>query len=355
VTIAHINRIATAVPSHDIHHAFIRFARTLIPDERVRSVFDRMAAKAKIEHRFAVFPPAADPEGVSVDAGEVFSRGRFPTTATRMRFYERHAPQLALHAVTQLALGPDIKRVSHVILTSCTGMYAPGIDLELIERLGLPSSVERTHVGFMGCYAAISALKLARHIVRSSPDALVLVVNVELCSIHLQESNDLEQLLSFLLFADGCAASLVSAEPTGLAIDRFHAALVPDTRSLITWSVADQGFDMLLSGGVPAAVTRGLTQLAPAILGDVSPAAIDLWAVHPGGRSVLDAVERGLRLEEDALDASRAVLARYGNMSSPTVMFVLASLLDSASRGQRGCAMSFGPGLTAETMLFNKV
>jgi predicted naringenin-chalcone synthase len=210
-------------------------------------------------------------------------------------------------------------------------------------------------VGFMGCYAAINALKLARHIVRSAPESRVLLVNLELCSLHLQETNDIEQMLSYLVFGDGCAASVVSADPTGLAIDRFHAALVPDTRHLITWKIRDLGFDMFLSGRVPRAISHGLETAASAILDGASPEAIELWAVHPGGRSVLDAVEHGLGLEPDALSASRSVLARFGNMSSATVMFVLQSILGAAKNGQRGCAISFGPGLTAETMLFHKV
>jgi predicted naringenin-chalcone synthase len=137
-------------------------------------------------------------------------------------------------------------------------------------------------------------------------------------------------------------------------MDRFYAALVPDTSQLITWHVRDLGFEMFLSGRVPAAISVGLKSSAEAILDDAPVEAISLWAVHPGGRSVLDAVEQGLGLGGDALAASRDVLARYGNMSSATVMFVLASLLGSATAGQRGCAMSFGPGLTAETMLFHK-
>jgi predicted naringenin-chalcone synthase len=210
-------------------------------------------------------------------------------------------------------------------------------------------------VGFMGCYAALNALKLARHIVRSTPEALVLVVNVELCSLHLQQATSLEQMLSFLVFGDGCAATLVSADPTGFAIDSFRTVLVPDTRGLITWKIRDLGFDMFLSGRVPAAVAEGLQSSAGAIFGGAAAKDMDLWAVHPGGRSVLDAVERGLGLGAEALTASRSVLARFGNMSSATVMFVLASILADARRGERGTAMSFGPGLTAETMLFHKV
>ena len=208
-------------------------------------------------------------------------------------------------------------------------------------------------VGFMGCYAGVNALKLARHVVRSEPEARVLVVNLELCSLHFAETASLEQMLSFLVFADGSAASLVSADPRGLALDRFRSVLVPETRELITWKIGDQGFDMVLSGKVPGAVRRGLEASAAAILDGASPAAVDLWAVHPGGRSVLDTVEDGLGLEPDALAASRAVLKAYGNMSSATVMFVLEKILGTATAGERGCAMSFGPGLTAETMLFH--
>jgi predicted naringenin-chalcone synthase len=234
-------------------------------------------------------------------------------------------------------------------------MYAPGIDLDLVEQCGLNPSVERTMIGFMGCYAAINALKLARHIVRSTPQSRVLLVNLELCTLHLQPTNKIEQMLSFLVFGDGCAASVVSADPTGLAMDRFHAVLLPDTRQLITWKVRDSGFEMLLSGQVPGAIARGLEGVAGAILDGAPPEAIDLWAVHPGGRSVLDAVEQGLGLGPKALGDSRSVLERFGNMSSATVMFVLQLILDDASAGGRGCAMSFGPGLTAETMLFHKV
>ncbi len=354
-TTAYINRIATAAPPHDIHGAFVRFGRSLLEESHEQAVFDRLVVKAQIAHRFSVLPPAPDPTGISVDALRVYSRGRFPTTAERMRLFEKHAPSLAVQTVGKLDLGPDSGRISHVIVTSCTGMYAPGIDLDLVEQCGLDPSVERTMIGFMGCYAAINALKLARHIVRSTPASRVLLVHLELCSLHLRQTNKIEQMLSFLVFGDGCAASIVSADPTGLAIDRFHAALLPDTRKLITWKVRDSGFEMFLSGHVPAAIARGVEGVSGAILDGAAPEAMDRWAVHPGGRSVLDAVEQGLGLGPDALGDSRSVLKRFGNMSSATVMFVLEEILRAAKQGERGCAMSFGPGLTAETMLFHKV
>jgi predicted naringenin-chalcone synthase len=209
----------------------------------------------------------------------------------------------------------------------------------------------------MGCYAAINALKLARHIVRSETKAGVLMVNLELCTLHFQETQELEQVLSFLVFADGAAASLITAREQGFALDSFKAVMVPETRGLITWKIRGLGFDMLLSGQVPAELGRALheSELMAGRDGRDGRDGIDLWAVHPGGRSILDAVEKGLELPADALAASREVLSCFGNMSSATVMFVLERIMQGARPGQSGCAMSFGPGLTAETMRFHAV
>jgi predicted naringenin-chalcone synthase len=223
----------------------------------------------------------------------------------------------------------------------------------VVNHLGLNSSVERTMIGFMGCYAAMNALKSARHIVRSEAGSTVLVLSLELCTLHFQETRDLEQMLSFLLFADGCAAYLVSAQPAGLAIDSFLAIRIPDTSHLITWRIRELGFDMQLSGQVPAAIARAIKEVGGQITRGKDPLSIDLWAIHPGGRTILDSVEKGFGLPADALSYSRDILARFGNMSSATVMFVLEQVLHHAQAGQQGCAMSFGPGVTAETMLFH--
>lgn len=356
MTQAYINRIATAVPDHDVHQAFVDFADGMLEDPRVKPVFQRMAQRSGIGHRYSVLTPEREAQTTefTINAHEFYRLGAFPGTAARMDVFERFAPPLARRAVDSLALS-DAERqgITHVIVTSCTGLYAPGLDFDIVQHLGLPPSTERTMIGFMGCYAAINALKTARHIVRSEPSAKVLTVNLELCTLHLQQTQELEQVLSFLVFGDGCAAALVSAEPVGFAMDSFRCLLIPGSKELITWRIRELGFDMFLSGQVPGEIGKALGTTSHEMLGDWNAQDVALWGVHPGGKSVLDAVERGLALAPGALTSSREVLDRYGNMSSATVMFVLERLMEKARPGEKGCAMSFGPGLTAETMLFH--
>ncbi len=348
-----LNRISTAVPPNDVHGAFVNFAAGLLEGDRSAPLFDRLVKRSQIDHRWSVLTLADSGRSAVAGNEEVYRRGSFPSTAERMRIFERFSADLGAQAVAGLELGERAREVTHLIAVSCTGLHAPGIDLQLIERCGLDPSVERTVVGFMGCYAAINALKLARHIVRSDPSARVLIVSVELCTLHLQETTDLEKVLSFLIFGDGCAAVEVSSDPQGLSLDRFHAALLPEAADQITWRVGDHGFDMHLSGQVPGSVGEALRRGRERILDGAEAEAIDLWAVHPGGRTILDAVQGALDLQPEALATSREVLRRFGNMSSATVLFVLQRLMEEARPGERGCAMAFGPGLTAETMLFS--
>ena len=350
MTTAYLNRIATAVPRHDVHGMFAQHALNALEREpRKARLFARMAERAGIEHRYSFLAPE------NLSAGGFYTPGDFPDTAARMRAFERHAPALACQAVDRLLGDNERRRISHVLTACCTGFSAPGVDNDVIAQCGLLPGVERTMIGFMGCYAAINALRLARHIVRSEPDARVLVLCIELCTLHFQETTDLEQMLSFLIFADGCAAALVTADEEGLALDGFRTVLIPDTRDLIRWNIRGFGFDMVLSGRVPSAIEAGLHAQAGDIVGGAAASDIDIWAVHPGGRTVLDAVERALDLDGEALAASREVLRGYGNMSSATVMFVLDELMRKGVRDGRGCAMSFGPGLSAEIMAFRGV
>src|ERR1700723_3003025 len=263
----------------------------MLEDPRVRPVFQRMAQRSGIEHRYSVLTPTHHGPSTEfiVNAHEFYTLGTFPDTAKRMEIFERFAPRLAQSALDKLALSEAERRgITHVLVTSCTGLYAPGLDFDIIDHLGLDTSVERTMIGFMGCYAAINGLKQARHIVRSEPAAKVLLVNLELCTLHLQETQDLEQVLSFLVFGDGCAARLIRAEPTGFAMDSFRSLLIPETRDLITWRIRGVGFDMLLSSKGPSEIDKALAVSGGEILGKHSKEEISLWGVHPGGKSVLD-------------------------------------------------------------------
>lgn len=350
---AHINAIGTAVPDHDVHSAFIRWAEARLGEPRLCALFARMAARSGIAHRWSVLPLSQG--GLSpVDPGG-FYHGDLPTTGARMDIYAQAAPRLALEAIARLGAAAPLSGITHLVVASCTGFVAPGIDQIIAAELGLDGGVERTLVGFMGCYAAVSSLRLAHHIVRSEPEARVLVVTVELSSLHLQFEEDVERLLAALQFGDGASASLVTADPMGFALSRPFAATLPNSSALIRWRVGDHGFVMDLSGEVPGRIGEALRDpgVREAMLGGEPPHAFDSWAVHAGGRSVLDAVEHGLDLPPEALAYSRDVLARFGNMSSSTLPFVLQRLLADPER-RRGIALAFGPGLAAEGFHFER-
>ncbi|MEH3045886.1 type III polyketide synthase [Sphingomonas adhaesiva] len=341
----HINAIGTAVPAQDIHAAFVDWARARLPATEAK-LFDRMAARAGIAHRWSVLtdPPVAP--------GGFYATEPHPGTGDRMARYAAAAPELALAAIADLAARRPVDGITHLVVASCTGFVAPGIDQRIAAALALSPGVERTLIGFMGCYAAVAALRTARHIVRSEPAARVLVVTVELSTLHLQAEDRLEPLLAMLQFGDGAAAALVTADADGLAIGRPFATTLPASEALIRWDVTDRGFAMHLSGEVPGRIATALKDpaLVAAITGGRVP---DAWAVHAGGRSILDAVAGALDLPADALDDSRAVLAANGNMSSATLMFVLARLLERPAP-DHGIALAFGPGLAAEGFAFGR-
>ncbi len=347
-----INAIGTAVPGQDIHQAFIGWAGAQLTDPREAKLFNRMSARSGITHRWSVLAPLAG-GGSPVDDGGFYASLPLPPTSVRMALYAQAAPKLALEAIAALSAQVGLDGITHLVVASCTGFVAPGIDQIIAARLGLSPHVERLLIGFMGCYAAVTALKAARHIVLAEPDARVLVVTVELSTLHLQPETRLEPILAMLQFGDGAAAALVTASGRGLALERPFAITIPDSAELIQWHIGDYGFAMHLSGEVPGQIRTALNipdVRAQFARNDGSP--ISHWAVHAGGRSILDAVSEGLDLNANALDASRGVLHDYGNMSSATLMFVLARLLLSA---ENGVALAFGPGLAAEGIHFSAV
>lgn len=350
-TPAHLNAIGTAVPDHDIHHAFIDWARARL-DARHGKLFDRMAERSGIAHRWSILPRGAN-GGSPVDEGGFYADTPLPRTAARMAIYAAAAPALGIAAIEKLRAQIDMGTISHFIVASCTGFVAPGIDQIIARRIGLAPSVERLLIGFMGCYAAVAALRTARHIVRSEPAARVLVLCVELSTLHLQDTPEIEPLLAMLQFGDGAAAALVTADRQGFALGQPFATTLRDSDDLIRWDITDQGFAMHLSGEVPARIAAGLADpdFAAAATGGRAAKEIDGWAVHAGGRSILDAVENSLHLAPEALATSRAVLTENGNMSSATLMFALAKLLDGPPIAD-GVALAFGPGLAAEGFAF---
>lgn len=349
----YLNQVATANPDNEVHTLFTALVPTYLPNDRDKRLFARMSARAQIQRRYSVldFRYGRD----DFDRGGHFRRGKFPSTAERMRLFETEAPALGEKAARKLT-GADLAgSVTHLVVTTCTGLTAPGLDVELAERLGLDPGVERTMLNFMGCQAAINGLRLADTIVTADPRAVVLMVNLELCTLHIQETGDLQKALSFMLWGDGCAASLVSAAPRGARLEGFESVVLEESHDLMTWHIRDRGFDMYLSGDVPLAITRTLPNLMEAILPDDWADTVSLWAIHPGGRSILDAVEDGLGLAQGTLNHSRQVLRQYGNMSSPSVMFVVEALMGAAAPEDRGLAMAFGPGLSVETFRFRAV
>lgn len=340
-----IRQLAVASPGHDIHRAFIGYAAAKIADERERRLFLRMADRSGIGHRWSVLP-RADNGGSPVDPGGFYDASPLPPTSARMRAYAELAPQLAMAAIGKLDFDPA--GITHIVVASCTGFTAPGIDQIIARALGLSPQVERLLIGFMGCYAGVTALRAARHIVRSEPDAQVLLVSVELSTLHLEDTGAIEPLLAMLQFSDGAAAAIIAAGPGPVVLGGGVSLALPASHELIRWDIGEQGFVMRLSGEVPARIEAALADrgVADGLFGAELPAHL---AIHAGGRSILDAVERALAIPPQALSASRDTLRDHGNMSSATVLFAIARLIERKAVGP-GLALAFGPGLAAEAI-----
>lgn len=311
--------------------------------------------------------PAGDP--VFLDARTL--RILNPSTGTRNRVYAQEATGLFIRAAARAldaCEGVEAADITHVITVSCTGFYAPGPDYHVVRGLGLDPAVQRYHLGFMGCYAAFPALRQAKSICEAIPEATVLVVCAELCTVHVRTSDDPDTIVASSLFGDGAAAAVVTAREVDstravLQLDHFETVLTPTGEEAMAWNIGDNGFEMVLGAYVPHIIDGHIVEaLAPLLAHDPALRArpyaeIEHWAVHPGGRSILDKVEGRLALRPEQLVPSRETLRDYGNMSSATVLFVLKHILDgpSTASGERVCGMAFGPGLTVESALMTKI
>lgn len=285
----------------------------------------------------------------------------FPSTRRRMELYRRHALSISLDAVQQCIQPLKLRKdsITHLIVVSCTGMYAPGLDIDLVKSAGLNAHIERTCINFMGCYAAFNALKLADHACARNPKAKVLIVCTELCSIHFQKEFTEDNLLANALFADGSAAVLVEAQSRqgiNLTQESFHCDLATEGEHDMTWSIGDLGFEMRLSSYVPDVIRHGIRGLTRSLMSKIQKdlSHIDFYAIHPGGRKILSAIESELGLGKEQNESAHRILRNYGNMSSPTVLFVIKDILHRLSEkdhGKRMLSFAFGPGLTLESMM----
>ena len=372
----HLRGLSTAVPP------------TILPQPAVRDVFkaqpglNRLAQRiigtsfdvSGIDRRYTVLEELTfddrgdDPIFFDRASGELM----LPGTKARNEIYAVEATKLYVEAgrrAIEATPGVEASDITHVVTVSCTGFYAPGPDYMLVRDLGLGPAVQRYHLGFMGCYASMPALRTAAQFCEADPDAVVLVVSVELCTLHLRSSNDPDTIVASSLFADGAGAGIVTARPLesgerAFALDRFETRITPVGEGDMAWKIGDHGFEMVLSNAVPAIIDDHITgaleplfasepALAAALAADTASDAVEHWAIHPGGRSILDKVESRLVLTEAQLVPARETLHDFGNMSSATVLFVLKHILESAAAvdGDRVAAMAFGPGLTVESAL----
>lgn len=283
----------------------------------------------------------------------------FPSLELRMSIYNKHAAPLSVDAIRNcIAEKLHSDEITHLITVSCTGMSAPGLDLQVMEMMDLQKNIYRTSVNFMGCYAAIHALKMADHICSSTRTAKVVIVCTELCTLHFQKEATTNNIASSMLFGDGAAAILVVGDDNrgfGVHLENFYAEVVPKGKRDMAWELSSTGFLMTLSGYVPELIEEdfeGLTQRALQAAG-VTKSEITAWCIHPGGKRILDAIQKSLSLPADALASGHQVMREYGNMSSPTILFVLKEMLESnkISEGNHIFGAAFGPGLTMETFV----
>ena len=353
----------TAVPEHSIgrKESVDMVTQHFCRSDKERRVVPALYRMAGVKKRHSVLLKPRMPE----DNGPQYVLMREPTSpedmgppvSERMALYEERAHPLAQEAASKAidrsGLGPEA--ITHLVTVSCSGFFAPGVDVKLIQGLGLRPTVERAHVGFMGCQGALNGLRVARGFAAASPSANVLLCAIELCSLHYHYGWEPEHIVANALFADGAAAAVgaLREDGAGWPVRATGACLIPDSEDAMTWRIRDYGFVMSLSARVPRLIEEHLRPWMASWLGEqgLEFAEVRSWAVHPGGPRILSSVAAALGLDPDALRVSRSVLQDYGNMSSPTILFIVDRL--RTTDAPLPCvALAFGPGLMVEAVLF---
>lgn len=312
-----------------------------------------------IESRYSAIADFSKPCGDWSFFPPVGSADKIPSIENRMNLYAETAAPMARQAIENCLVNyMDCNAITHLITVSCTGMSAPGLDLELIELMGLSKNIYRSSINFMGCYAAIHALKAAHAICQSEKDARVVMVCAELCTLHFQDEASADNIASSLLFGDGAAAVLVVSDDVdlqGLYLKSFYSEIVPKGKADMSWVIGSTGFLMTLSGYVPDLIQEDFAGLMGNALqkAGLQKGDVNYWCIHPGGKRILDAIAKSLDFKGEELEHSLAVLKAYGNMSSPTVLFVLKKMMEQMQSGESAniFGAAFGPGLTMETFI----
>lgn len=351
----YIQGIATAVPEYRNKQSEIEnfMLQVVGKDDRQKGFIRKIYEGSSIDTRYSVIPDYRLPTAERTFFPKNDELEPVPTTAQRNAQFCVEANNLSSLAVRKLLdqlPGYAPHRITHLITVSCTGFSAPGFDYHLVKEFELAASIHRFHIGFMGCFAAFPALKLAQSLVRSTPGAQVLIVDVEACTLHFQKDFQPDIVVANALFADGAAAILVSETPGPIQLHDFRSHLIPGSEDDMAWIIGETGFDMKLSSYVPRLIEGNISAVLDRLFADSgwTRDELALWAVHPGGRAILDKTAKALGLDPSALDVSYQTLRNYGNMSSVTIFFVLKEILERHAKGKL-FACAFGPGLTVES------
>ena len=350
-----ITSISTGVPGHRyIQNDLFCFADKMYSrnaDDSRKLKF--LYAHSGINTRYSILPDFTLPV-----EERTFFKDDAPDISRRMELYNEYAAPLSVETIEKCISGKiDKGAITHLITVSCTGMSAPGLDLQILEMMGLPDTIMRTSVNFMGCYAAIHGMKIADAFCKSTPNANVIVVCTEFCSLHFQQGFNIDNLTSSLIFADGCAALLMQSAPgeKGIILENFFSQVMFKGKKDMAWELSPTGFLMTLSGYIPDLVKADFEVLVNHALEKTGRKKEDItdWCIHPGGKKILDVIAESMGLDKEMLHPSYEVLNDFGNMSSPTVLFVLEKILaEIKNSGESSPAIfgaAFGPGLTMET------